>query len=129
MGDRRGDWKPATPLAELLYEYMWGQRPPLSAADLARKVGVSKQTIGNWLEGRTKPQPAALALVAQRTGIPLEDLYRAAGTLPPDDGHDDDADLREFLRRRGIPEDKIDEAIEVIHSYAKHSAEDLAHTA
>jgi transcriptional regulator with XRE-family HTH domain len=69
-----------TPFAQLLYDYMWAQRPPLTAAKLAERTGLSKQTVSNWLNGRTEPQIGTLTLLAQRTGIPLQDLAEAAGT-------------------------------------------------
>lgn len=69
--------------AEVLQDYMWSQRPPITAAQLARQIGISKQTVGNWLNGRTVPQVGTLALVSQRTGIALETLARALGQTPP----------------------------------------------
>lgn len=43
-------------------------------ADLAAEIGVSENTIRNWLAGRNCPGGLALRRLADRTDIPLEDL-------------------------------------------------------
>lgn len=73
-----------TPLAKLLLEYMWAQRPwPLQSGQLAYKIGVSKQSVSNWLHNRGMPSPPILGRISDVTGIPLTDLYAAAGYPVP----------------------------------------------
>ena len=72
-----------TPLAVLLYDFMWSYRPrPLSATKFASMAHVSKQALWNWLNGRSLPQPTTLAQISQNTGIPLEKLYAAVAASP-----------------------------------------------
>lgn len=69
--------------ADLLHEFMWSQRPPWNAVQLAAHLGVGRQTVYNWLNRGTKPQLQFLPLIAEKTSIPLRDLYEAAGYPPP----------------------------------------------
>lgn len=72
--------------ADLLHEFMWSQRPPWNAVQLAAHLGVGRQTVYNWLNRGTKPQLQFLPLIAEKTTIPLRDLYEAVGypSLPND---------------------------------------------
>lgn len=66
-----------TPLATALTER------GLSAAQLARRAGVDKHTIGRWAAGRTTPQADTAARVAAALDVPVNQLLPA----PPQDTH------------------------------------------
>lgn len=42
---------------------------------LAKKVGVSHQSVYNWLNGKDKPSPENLKKLAKTLAIPQEKLY------------------------------------------------------
>ncbi|MFQ6310395.1 helix-turn-helix transcriptional regulator [Lysobacter capsici] len=48
-------------------------------ADLARALGVSRQTISNWRVGRTFPDAVACARIADMTGVPLHQILGMVG--------------------------------------------------
>ena len=50
----------------------------ISVAAMAIKLGVSRQTIGNYLAGRTRPKLAVLKVWSEETGVALE--WLAEGT-------------------------------------------------
>ncbi|WP_298227629.1 helix-turn-helix transcriptional regulator [Gryllotalpicola sp.] len=58
----------------------------VSSNEMAEYLGVSRTTISNYLNGRTKPNRATLREWAIKTGAPL--VYLQTGALPdnPDDG-------------------------------------------
>lgn len=69
-----GDW-----LTKKMEERDWTQ------ADLARKSGLTRQAIGYYLSPKSKrPDEEALKQIASALRIPIEQVYRAAGILPPD---------------------------------------------
>ena len=54
-----------------------------SQAQLARESGVSRQTISYWFSGKSKkPDQESLQKIADALGLPVEEVYRAAGILP-----------------------------------------------
>ena len=54
----------------------------LSQAELARRSGLTKQAIGNYVAGRT-PDEYAIRKLAYGLKLPPEEVFRAAGLLPP----------------------------------------------
>lgn len=70
--------KPSSELAELLWEWMGRQRPVYNPHKLAQLLGVSPQTVYNWLNG-TRPELSLLMTVASKTGITYKRLAAAAG--------------------------------------------------
>lgn len=52
-------------------------------AHLAQKVGVSSQTVSNWLKGRDFPRPSALLKLAVSLGLGFERLVEASSTSEP----------------------------------------------
>lgn len=56
----------------------------LSNADLADELGVSRNTIGNYIADRTEPKDGQVKLWALRTGIPYQELRY--GIVPGDTG-------------------------------------------
>jgi len=56
----------------------------LSQADLARASGLTRQAISYYLAGKSKqPDEIALQQIARAFKISVEEIYRAAGILPP----------------------------------------------
>ena len=54
-----------------------------SQADLARASGINKQSIHYYLSESSKaPHAHVLAKIAYALGLPVEEVYRAAGFLP-----------------------------------------------
>lgn len=52
-------------------------------ADLARKSGLSRSAISNYLkQQRNTPEPEALVAIARALRLPAETVYQAAGILP-----------------------------------------------
>ena len=64
----------------------------LSQAELARRVYVSRQTVGNWEAGRTLADVQSLVLLGQVFGVTVDDLLGERGTqamrATADDRHD-----------------------------------------
>jgi hypothetical protein len=73
-----------TPLARLLAEYAWSQRPPMSIGQMAIKAGLSRATMYSWVGHGVTPMASTLYDVGLRLGIPLADLYAAAGIPMPE---------------------------------------------
>ena len=55
-----------------------------SQSELARRAGIDRQLIWGYLNSKvTKPDEAILQKIARAFKIPVEEVYRAAGILPP----------------------------------------------
>ncbi len=54
--------------------------------EMAEYLEVTRGTIGNWINGRNKPQAHVLKLWAMRTGAPLEWLKTGETKNPPTRG-------------------------------------------
>lgn len=68
-----------TPFVHMLQHYMWRVRtPPINPNKLANELGVSRTTVANWLNG-TKPAPEIVPELAQKMGLPVEDIMNALG--------------------------------------------------
>lgn len=52
-------------ISRLLSETGWSQ------AELARRIGVTQQTVQQWVSGRATPKPASLDKLVEVTGHPL----------------------------------------------------------
>ena len=55
----------------------------INGLDMAEHLGVSRQTIGNYTSGRTRPNRATLRTWALKTGVPLS--WIETGVIPDDD--------------------------------------------
>ena len=55
------------------------ERAGLSQAELARRVYVSRQTVGNWEAGRTLADVQSLVLLARVFGVTVDDLIGRRG--------------------------------------------------
>ncbi len=68
----------------------------LSQADLARRSGVSKQTVSDYINRkRSKPDPVTLARIANALSLSVELVYQAAG-IPTSPIPQDEIALEEF---------------------------------
>ncbi len=56
------------------------QAAKMSRGDLARLIGVTPATVGNWEAGRTKPQVDSLAQIARVLGQPISRLVQVDPT-------------------------------------------------
>lgn len=65
----------------------WGH---VSVQQMADEIGVDRNTVGNYLAGRTKPRRSDLRVWALRCGVPLEWIEYGIG---PDDRGDGGSDL------------------------------------
>ena len=62
-------------LSRLLKETGWSQ------AELARRIGVTRQTVQQWVNGKSTPKPTSIDKLVEVTGYPPYWFM-----LPPDDG-------------------------------------------
>lgn len=58
----------------------------LGHSELARDIGVSRNTITNYERGHVQPRRGAVILWAMRTGVPLRWLETGEAPSPSDDG-------------------------------------------
>jgi transcriptional regulator with XRE-family HTH domain len=87
----------------LLTDWAWKQLPPLtSASDIAEALGLNRVTVWQWMNKQRTPTMAMVLIVAQRTGLPMDALMRAAGYEPPPSSDD--------VTARRVFEDLIDSA-------------------
>lgn len=55
-----------------------------SQAELARRAGISRQIISNYINRqREKPDSDVLVSISRALNLPAETVFRAAGLLPP----------------------------------------------
>ena len=59
-------------------------RPPVSRAALAERSGIAPNTVSNFLNGKTWPQPAKLSALERALGLPVGHLERIARGETPD---------------------------------------------
>jgi len=55
----------------------------MSVAQLAKRIGVSRNTITNYESGRTEPTASHLMIIAESLGTSIGDLLDVSGTVPP----------------------------------------------
>lgn len=68
-------------LREKLSEKLDGK--PGTQADLARALGVTAQSVGQWISGETTPRTEHLAAIEDLFGIPMRAWASASGTEDP----------------------------------------------
>lgn len=56
----------------------------VGVGEMATELAVSRNTVGNYINGHTEPNRATLRVWALRTGIPIE--WILTGEIPGDDG-------------------------------------------
>ncbi|HEX8035321.1 MAG TPA: helix-turn-helix transcriptional regulator [Ktedonobacterales bacterium] len=79
-------WRPLdqyAPFAQILVRYMWDARPPLNPNQLAKRAGLRRQVLSQWLNApataELHPDPAAVVKVARAMDVPVADLLITAG--------------------------------------------------
>lgn len=75
----------APPFGRWLRQRMDESRPPIDAAELARRCGANSSTVGRWLRGETRPSPDTLKLLPPVLGVDYGDLLVLAGYGRPSD--------------------------------------------
>lgn len=68
------------PLSKILADLLHEQKLP--ASHFAAAVGVSHATVGRWLKGEDMPSARSCYLLAEFSGIPIEEILRSAGHIP-----------------------------------------------
>ncbi len=63
-------------LTQVMDEHRWTQ------ADLARRAGMSANTVSNIMRGLTSPSPRSLERLADAAGLPVGELYRRHSSDP-----------------------------------------------
>jgi transcriptional regulator with XRE-family HTH domain len=74
MDKRTMQLKDRTPFARRVLIYLRSQDPPMSISQLASRVGVTRQAFYNWMWNISTPNPENLEVLAEKTGIALQDL-------------------------------------------------------
>lgn len=69
----------------------------LSVQEVADALGVNRNTIGNWMNGRAHPSTPAMMAFSSVVGVPLEWLQ--TGTAPSEDGAELESRPRESNSR------------------------------
>lgn len=67
------------PFGPWLRRYMANQQPPITPAELARRIDTSHTTIGRWLNDQSQPSPANLRAMAPILGLTFGELLARAG--------------------------------------------------
>lgn len=57
-----------------LTAYRLSHEPPLSEADLARKLGYGRPTVHRWVNGDRKIAESIVPEISEKTGIPAREL-------------------------------------------------------
>jgi transcriptional regulator with XRE-family HTH domain len=108
------------PLAQYLQQAI-KERHFHSERAFAAFAGISPRTLGRLLRGE-KVDPESLQLVADALKVPVENLYRLAGYLPPEEAQSQVLREMESLLRQ-MPESdqrRILEMVRVEHKYHSH---------
>lgn len=71
---------PVVPIRTLLANLLQEQNLP--ASHFAAAIGVSHATVGRWLKGEDIPSARSCYLLAEFSGIPIEEILRSAGHIP-----------------------------------------------
>lgn len=83
-------------LYQLIQDHMDKQPYEVRPADVARKLGVSKQTVSNWQEPTSLIRRDHLIAISNLTGVPylrvLDALLEDIGYLRPEEPVDDPAE-------------------------------------
>lgn len=68
----------------------------MKQADLARESGLTTATISRLITQQRGPDDATCLKISKALGIPVEDVFRRAGKLPPQSELEHDPTLREI---------------------------------
>jgi transcriptional regulator with XRE-family HTH domain len=104
-------------LAEYVRELMEERRFSSERA-FALHVGISPRTLGRILDGE-KVDPESLQKIAAVLNLPVENLYRLAGYLPPEEARTQLLREIEHLLRR-LPEDTQRRILDMVRVEHRH---------
>jgi transcriptional regulator with XRE-family HTH domain len=97
------DW-----LAEQMRVRGWGN------ADLAKAAKINRQVVWGWLNRNKQPSEEMLQAVAKALAMDVQEVYRAAGILPPA------ADTDQWVERIAHTVNQLPEnEKELVHRYAE----------
>lgn len=85
----------------------------LSQSDLSRMAGISRGTLSNIISGNRGRGFKSLAAIAKALKIPREQIYRAAGLLPPSVNIDEQIEIM-VEKASGLPEEDRDAVLKFI---------------
>ena len=83
---------------DLVRQWRQAVRPPMTQRELAEKIEVTSGFLAHVETGRTLPGVRTLVAISRALGVPLHDVLRAAGYLPPSAEQHDDTLLEPELR-------------------------------
>jgi transcriptional regulator with XRE-family HTH domain len=89
----------------------------ISPAELSRLTKKDQGVVSRLLSGEHKPANKTLNAIARALNLPLEEVYQAAGVLPPNPSNDPWIDEQLHLLRQ-IPPNMRATAARVIESFA-----------
>lgn len=110
-----------TPFVRYLWQAMRERHFPSERA-FAAHAGLSPRTLGRILRGK-KVDPESLQLIADALQVPVEDIYRLAGYLPPEEAQSQVLHEVEYLLRQ-LPEAdqrRILEVVRLEHRYHRQA--------
>lgn len=84
----------------------------ISQSELARRSGITRQSVVNYLAGRI-PDPPELKKLARGLRLPVADVFRAAGLLPPTP-EPDSLTARMVELFSSLPEDEQEEILSIL---------------
>jgi transcriptional regulator with XRE-family HTH domain len=85
-----------------------------SQADLARKSGLNRAVISKILSDKSDPSPESCKALAKALDTPIEEIYRAAGLLPPKSAKDDLVELITHLAIQLPTDEEKEDAAEYL---------------
>lgn len=83
---------------ECVRQWRQAVQPPMTQRELADKIDVTSGFLAHVETGRTLPGVRTLVAISRALGVPLHDVLRAAGYLPPALEQRDDHLLEPELR-------------------------------
>lgn len=83
---------------EMVRRWRQAVRPPMTQRELADKIDVTSGFLAHVETGRTLPGVRTLVAISRALGVPLHDVLRAAGYLPPALEQKDDTLLEPEMR-------------------------------
>jgi transcriptional regulator with XRE-family HTH domain len=100
-------------------EFQMGKRG-WKQADLARASNLDSAVISNIINGRRRMGEETGRAIAQALHLPAEEVFRAAGLLPPETKNDPLTDEAEYLLSQ-LPENKRQQALAFIRFLANEN--------
>jgi transcriptional regulator with XRE-family HTH domain len=86
-------------LYDIIDDYINRQTYPPSIRRLAKDLGVSPTTVTNWRNIKDLPRPEHLEAIARVTGVPVREVFYAAGV--------DAQYIIEDPPERGVPRTRV----------------------